>query len=229
MIDAETGREAIELWHKQGIPWSFLYTDKMGEHILLRQNAKAACVVHLGTGKLCATFPWEHGRVLNPLAVSADGKILVVSDMQSVYLVNGNTGDIRELPERDVAAGAGISTDGRWLTGCQIMLHDYGWWNRWPLKRLMSQHTHVLSIWDLSRGTHEARFPGGVSASFSPDGQTLALITEDETVELWDFPLRKPWPIIFTCAVVAAGIVYLLPVLRPRRRRVSLAGGAPPG
>ena len=51
----------------------------------------------------------------------------------------------------------------------------------------------------------------GVDARISPDGRTLAVSCNgDGRLELWDFPLRKPWGWIAAVIVAAAWSLLLV-------------------
>jgi hypothetical protein len=84
-------------------------------------------------------------------------------------------------------------------------------WIGWPPRRA------ELALYDLTANTEIVSFrlpsnPQGFSsghAKFSLDGKSLAIVHEDG-VDIYDFPVRRPWPKIAACALVASGIVWVL-------------------
>jgi WD40 repeat protein len=49
---------------------------------------------------------------------------------------------------------------------------------------------------------------GGIFGVFSPDGQTLAVLREDNVVELWDWPRATPWLAMLVCGLVTMAMSY---------------------
>jgi WD40 repeat protein len=218
MVDAETGGEAIDLKRRHGITWCFRTTG-MDEHVLF-SDLKTVWIVHLGTGALCAAFNREDlTEDLSGQAITPDGKIMVAGlarVSRPHFLFNAHTGERRRVPLADGGSWLALSPDGRWLAAGGPILHDYGGWRRWLPEWARPKHASAFDVFDLDWGWYVGHFPGVSAAKFSPDGRTLALIAEDETVQLWDFPFRTPWAIITTGGLVAAAIVYLLLALGRR-------------
>jgi WD40 repeat protein len=65
-------------------------------------------------------------------------------------------------------------------------------------------------IHDLTTGRDVGAIPGDVYSRFAPDGKTIAVISQDGTLQFWDLPLgRSPWR-IGTQAILAALVLFLL-------------------
>jgi WD40 repeat protein len=75
----------------------------------------------------------------------------------------------------------------------------------------------VLHVFDTVSRKTVAKMNEVGPAWFSPDSATLVSPGPDSTVQLWDFPIRKPWHIIATSTMGAAALTASL--LLPARRR----------
>ena len=73
---------------------------------------------------------------------------------------------------------------------------------------IRARNEPVLSLIDLSTGSRAGSFKYG-DAHFSRDGNRVALVAED-TLEVYDLPLSKPWRRIIAYGALAAGITGLL-------------------
>lgn len=221
MVEADTGRRAFELKQRHGINWSFRTTGFDDQ--VIYGNARNIWIVDLGTGELRAKFTHDGDlETLSSHATTLDGTVLVAGEAvigHPHYLFSGGAGEGRRLPAADGMSWLALSPDGRWLAAGASVLHDYQRWHRWL--PWATSHDHAFEVHDLSWGWRAAHFRGVTAAKFSPDGRTLALIAEDETVQLWDFPVRTPWPIVAVGGVLAAGFVYMLLAVRLVRRRSS--------
>jgi WD40 repeat protein len=57
---------------------------------------------------------------------------------------------------------------------------------------------------------------GGVFGVFSPDGKTLAVLRDDNVIDLWDWPMGVPWPRVFLASATSIAIVFVYTALRDR-------------
>jgi hypothetical protein len=77
-----------------------------------------------------------------------------------------------------------------------------------------------LSLYDLCEGRHLATLSAQSCGCFSPDGQVLATMSnDDKTVSIWDIPPSRPWLAIFGWAVLPAGLLILVERWRLRHAR----------
>ena len=109
------------------------------------------------------------------LLFSPDGRWLVVGEATNrIRLLERATGKESLLPvseSADYVTALALSTNSQWLAA------GYG------------EGDHDVAVWDLETGT-ESRLPGHsgciVSLAFAPDGQTVASVSADQTLCLWD-------------------------------------------
>jgi WD40 repeat protein len=74
-----------------------------------------------------------------------------------------------------------------------------------------------LRIYEVETGREQARFPGGTKGYFSPDGRSLAVVSNE--IEVYDVPFRPPLVAIAGLAVGVGTVVYLLAGVRFFRRK----------
>jgi Tol biopolymer transport system component len=101
-------------------------------------------------------------RFVDGLDVSPDGQYLVFRDFRPVLLKLAD-GTTRELSTDDQAYALRFSPDGK-----RVVYHD--------------GHTDAVRIWDLATDTVTTLFTTGdylTSADWLPDGNRLAVITDD--------------------------------------------------
>ncbi len=86
--------------------------------------------------------------------------------------------------------------------------------------KMQARHddVHVLHVFDTASRNTVAKMNDAGPAWFSPDGATLVSHGPDSTLQLWDFPLRKPWRIVATGTACAALLTASLLLLARRRR-----------
>ncbi len=130
----------------------------------------------------------------------------------SCWIWDRDSAAFRALPAADEAFYIWLSPDGRFLAAAM----DGGRpapWLTWLYDLLgltyETDRSHIAII-DVDSGQPVAWLPDASYAQFSPDGRTLAVSTTDNQVQLWDFPLHKPWGKIARFAVVAGLWVFLL-------------------
>jgi hypothetical protein len=85
-----------------------------------------------------------------------------------------------------------------------------------------NKHQHCsLSLYDLCERRHLATLADQSFGCFSPDGQVLATMSDDDkTVYVWDLPPSTPWLAIFGWAALPAGL--LITVERWRLRHACI-------
>jgi WD40 repeat protein len=220
MVAADTGLEAVDLTRRHGIGRDFRCTG-MDEYVVFAEG-KQISVVHLGTGKLTASFTLEGAMDSHSVyALTSDGKSISVTariDGRPHYIFDARTCVFRRLPAADAKSWSALSPDRRWLIAGGDVARRYEGWRRFLPEWTKPHHKCASTLHDQSRGWPVAHFPGTTGAKFSLDGQTLALIGEDGTVQLWDIPLRTPWATITCGALLAAVLGFTLPTLRFRWR-----------
>ncbi len=80
-----------------------------------------------------------------------------------------------------------------------------------------SDRWSTLKLHDVRDGREIAAFTKGNAACFAPDGETLLVLNDDQTLHVWDIPPRPPWWRIGGVGALAGGVVLLGGRLRRRR------------
>ncbi len=106
----------------------------------------------------------------NALAISPDGKLLVVGSSLGIYFYNFQTGqEVRFIPTQTWVRSLVFSS-----TGESIVTGSYD---------------NVIRLWRVSDGRLLREFKGHTAwvqaVALSPDGETLASASDDSTVRLW--------------------------------------------
>ncbi|MDI1443079.1 WD40 repeat domain-containing protein [Polyangium sp. 6x1] len=124
-------------------------------------------------------LPWSSQ---DPVALSSDAKLLGVKTSSSGFLLDLSSRLIvRELQNLPTLDGTAFSPDLMRLVAIQSddsVIHD-----------VTAPHSSKIPIEDGLRDDEEPKFP--LSATFSPDGKTLAIPYTDEKVRLWDIEKRR--------------------------------------
>lgn len=146
----------------------------LGGRILVTGGGFGTGVVisEIPNGNVLTNIAATFGSPIQPIAVSADGKLLAlcgperrvqVWDLASCRMMASSPFKIR------LATALAFSPDGHWLAipdeAGTIFLWDYR--RRRPLRRLAGHAAEVMAL------------------AFSPDGQTLASGSMDHTIKLW--------------------------------------------
>jgi WD40 repeat protein len=106
-----------------------------------------------------------------------------------------------------------ISPDGDYLVHFD-MLEERKWHGFGKKTGAFVQHAEILE----ASGRQLFSVARAECGAFSPDGKTLALALNTGAVQLWDFPIRKPWHWIIGGGLAAAGIVLALLTWHGRRQ-----------
>jgi hypothetical protein len=208
ICDLLSGRE-ISSWPSDGHPMSF-------PGATLAIDSKVQCKLNeIPTGRLRLEFtlrgPGHAGIVWTP-----DGRTVVEAGRPGHIWIDGE----RSTRDLDIANSPAVSPDGRFLAGNVHSLHAYPDWLAATLAIIgIRLGESAIVIYDLRTGQQAARLPRGGSPHFSLDGGVIAVATE-ESLELYDSPLRKPWGKIVCLALGCAGVVFLMGQwIRWRRRK----------
>ncbi len=94
--------------------------------------------------------------------------------------------------------------------------------DRWVRPKRGAVPYRAVKVWVLPTGRELAIFRGSVVCAYFPDGQRIAVGTEDGSIQLWDIPPRRPWWIDFGLPVLF--LLFLLFGARVLRRGISTSG-----
>jgi eukaryotic-like serine/threonine-protein kinase len=116
----------------------------------------------------------DYGRVL----FSPDGRLLVVGEaiprIRVLERATGKETDIPLLPPADGVTALAFSRDGKWLAaGCGYNEKEVHIWDL----------ANLAAITNVTFAGHSGWI---ATLAFTPDGQTLASVSTDQTLRLWD-------------------------------------------
>jgi WD40 repeat protein len=152
-------------------------------------------------------------------------------DAETLVYINGQVhvwqGDESNYYTLDVKAdqSPSLSPDGKVLAvyyhhPTQPLFH--AWLETW-LGIYLPYPTGFVKLYDLNSGWEQESIAYARYASFSPDGSTLAVGTEDNTIHIYDFPLHKPIGLIAAIALLAGVAAWLFSTYTVWRWRRKLA------
>jgi WD40 repeat protein len=191
-------------------------------------------VRRLGTGDLVSIFPdsfqvYEDELDHEPWSgcgrnwvLSADGKLLLRGCKDNVQIWEGD-GNYRKLKSVNASSSPVLSADCH-LLAASAWVKAKNWPPSpvvWLGRASPPDDRPVLKLYDLANGSELGAFTRGTEACFSPDGSTLAVLTKDQTVELYDLPLHRPWWRALGAGVLVAITLFLGDCLLRRLLRRS--------
>ncbi len=91
-------------------------------------------------------------------------------------------------------------------------------WDTIPqLRRPQRLKGYQVEVWDVLRDREMIVLPAKEDITFSADGKFLAIQPDENTIQIWDIPPRKPlgW---FLAVTAAASMIYALSIRWCARR-----------
>ena len=161
----------------------------------------------------------------NPASSPQLTYLIATPDCQTLVQIGGNVRMAVGNEQKDFSFWAhqfpAISPDGRFLAVLVNRSHAYRDWMAKLLSKIgLRRPDSVFVVYDLTTGREVTELPGASSAHFSLDGKTLVTVTED-SIELYDVPLRNPWGWIVGVALACGSGVFLAGQwMRWRRRKL---------
>lgn len=153
------------------------------------------------------TFSYSGQSVVAHTWLDADLKVWDAVTGKSYYFVLGK-----------MLLGATISPDGKSvaLTNCE-MNRSTSTHLTWLYRRLFGEWQYEMRVVNVATGSTLGRIGGVLDAQFSPDGKLIATVSEDYSIQVYDFPFSKStWPAASFVAVFA--VLLLGPRWLHRRR-----------
>jgi WD40 repeat protein len=169
------------------------------------------CVVDPSAGKVLLKLPPEQSDMWRKWAFTDDGRFLVARRGRS-QVGFWNLADLSHMkydlafrpshesfaPDGETIATAyGIEERGTirsWLLWCKMPVKDSDFW---------------MKVYHMPTGRVVFERYGAILGVFAPDGKTLAVLRDDNVVELWDWPIRVPWPTIAVTATVTMALIFV--------------------
>jgi WD40 repeat protein len=187
--DVASGKELRRLeGHSRGMISAVRFSPD-GKHLASRGGNDATVILwEARTGQIKARIepvqrinPWRFNRE-SPLAFSPDSKVLFVGDAKAIRLLAVPTGkEMSKLDAHLVCTSLAISADGKLLASGGVDGHD----------------KHSLRLWDLATNKELRRcaLPKDeppISLAFSPDGDKLAAVIEEDDLRVFEVASGKP-------------------------------------
>lgn len=120
----------------------------------------------------------ESIRSINGVDIAPDGRALVVITQYDSDSSVVRRYDLRSRETDDLRTNDVVYSDVRYRPGeDQIML--------------VAAEDNVVELFDVERNQTIHSFTGYTLGAFSPDGELIALVTEDQNIEIWDPDYRR--------------------------------------
>jgi WD40 repeat protein len=169
-------------------------------------------VWRLDTGEFTGEFPQAPDGFSLPshIALSRDGRLMVHGSQKHLKFYHAD-GTTRELTPFNASHVPVLSPDNN-------LLAVFAWQNlrerrpnvlEWLRVVKPPDRWATLKLHDVRDGREIAAFPKGNAACFAPDGQTLLVLSDDQTLQVWDIPPRPPWWRIGGVGALAGAVVLL--------------------
>ena len=193
LCNVYSGEKTAVITEPKDIVWSFAFSPDSHSVATSSLYDLSAHLWEAETGGLRATFdhpkPYRYASGVDKVAFSPDGKTLVTTSSEIVYLWDVATAKVRmKLIDPDVRR---YSETWRTLKGFSHgdTIYDLA---ISPDGRTIATASRdgTAKLWDLATGVLRAKLQGHdrgvIRLTFSPDGTTLATGSNDRTARLWD-------------------------------------------
>jgi ABC-type transport system involved in multi-copper enzyme maturation permease subunit len=159
-----------------------------------------ACVVLVATGIVLWVFTrgpesmtFDHGTVAanRPELVIATGELRgrLASGFRSAFILNSRTGEWQRAPVDLTWWSLDFSADGStviWMTPVHELNWELARWFRWTLSNQTPFELYVAKMDDLSKRRLLAETSGFIQAEVSPKGDTVATLSENGLIAIYD-------------------------------------------
>jgi WD40 repeat protein len=238
--DAASGRLLHSLAVPEFIDRRVCYRPDGSSHVLAMDSKEKRQVYDLATGKHLSELTPLFDVIDYPWDLASLGAQIVVTERTRdprVEFQRANTGEWKTLYRGESFGKVALSGDGRfaavYVHSQQTPLaHSFGyWWWRLTGQDRLGGNDEVR-VCETDGGREVGRLRRSYSdeyqswrslPKFSDDGSVVAVFN-DQSIELYDMPLRKPLGLVLATAGIAGAVTYLL--LRLHRWRRGAAGVA---
>jgi WD40 repeat protein len=198
--NVRTGKIAFDCGEKVK-PYEKVLTHLPG--VVVAQREHETLVIRMDQEELTGKFTAEAFSVFS---VSRDCQSMLGIGHGKHCVWSVDDGVVDSVPFRGevVSSFNFLSADGRYFV---VFEHkaEKKWWFFGENTRRISVHGTLYAV----RGAQLFSFPKASMGVFSPDGKSLVLSRDyDGIVQIWDFPLPKPWHWILAGGVGTSAFVY---------------------
>jgi WD40 repeat protein len=168
--DVSTGKVVKTLIGHQGEVRSVFFSPD-GQALITGSEDNSAKLWNVSSGKVTKTFV-NQSSVIRKAAFSSNGKTAItwgVFDTIEIW---------------DIASGKIIKTFSGHLNKIYRLTFSHD-------GKLLATVANTVRIWDVLSGKLLNTVPGKQTASFSPDGRTLATVGFDDSAQIWDITTGK--------------------------------------
>jgi WD40 repeat protein len=221
--DPYSGNDIRQVVPPPGSEYLFTFTDG----VMASTGGKTFHLFDLATGSPLAEVPLDGDEMGYKSFAPTTGVLAALSggnDRRDIRVWEAATGRTRTFLADGPYARPTISPDGRRLAVSVSFpaAERPPWLDRlrsWVGLAVRQDSRNQVRVYDVATGREQARFPGGCSGHFSPDGRSLAVVSSQ--IAVYDVPFHPPTAPVLGFGLAAAVIAYFLAgvrFLRPKTR-----------